>query len=627
MLQSGAFKNRFFVVICVTTPTQKSNPQLRNICLASLATIVLIRLISLSFPDLVDSTEGRYASIAKLMLDRNDWITPWINFQGVEQPYNGKPPLHFWLMQLSYLAFGFGAFSARLPGVLSAIGTCLVVGLGARRCFGATAGYLAALVFASSTITFFLSGAAVLDMTLTFGTSLATIGFLLADRSRLWGYLCFAGAGLGVLVKGPLAIVLPGLVVVPWLLIRRYNSGVWPSQFKRLPWISGTGLFLAIAGPWYALAEIKTPGFLEYFFINENFGRYLKKDYGDVYGVGHRQPFGAAWLMMFPALVPWSFVLLWWGLVAIAPVARRNQKVTAAWVTALLLSVLILVLRRVTPWTPHVLVFFPIVAAITALFYLRGTIRSAFSSIAPDPELLFAFFWAVSCPLLLTTARQYTGTYILPSIPGFAFLAAAFWAHRVAPSPTLDAFLLKTIRAVVFLFGFVVMIGSSIGAVRYGTPLWLTAVCFAIGAVFMLSLQVNRADSWLIKEVCRLSVCCAMTFALASFCWDNSLSNNRSTRRLLQVVGSLGKPGFPLRVGFPLYFPFSATFYGPLAEDPKLMVVHVDEDKIPIADVDVLVVRDRNETAFLKAVPNKAGEKLSEIGQWNIYRGTGVNLK
>ena len=517
------------------------------------------------------------------MLDRDDWITPWINLKGVEVPYNGKPPLHFWLMQLCYLLFGYTSFAARLPGVLSALGIGLVVGLGARSRLGVSAGYIAAIVFGSSTIAFFLAGAAVLDMTLTLGTTLSIVGFLLAERkegfgpfgrSNLWGYLAFVGAGIGMLVKGPLAIVLPGLVVLPWMLLRRRTTGAWPKQFAALPWITGPLVFLAIAAPWYILAELKTPGFLEYFFISENFGRFFKKEYGDLYGTGHRQPFGAAWLMMIPALVPWSVVLLVWLGIRWRTLSRRGTK-----------------------------------------------------KMLLDENLLFGFIWATCCPFLLLGARQYTGTYIVPSIPGFAFFAAALWVRYVETDETNKAFAYKLLRGLTVLLAVITVVGAGLGFFLYSTPSLLAGITLVFALVYCGSLFVSNANPSALKEAGRLAVCTVMTYALASLCWNNHLSNNRSSRRVLEVVASLSKPDSEVRVGFPLYFPFSSTFYGPLSKSPSLKIVNLENNEIVGADVDVIVVRNRNEAEFLKLDPSRDGQRIAEIGQWNIYRGTGKGLR
>jgi 4-amino-4-deoxy-L-arabinose transferase-like glycosyltransferase len=71
--------------------------------------------------------------------------------------------------------------------------------------------------------------------------------------------------------QGPLAIVLVGMPIFFWVLLR---NG-WKAMWQRLPWISGSLLMLAIALPWYLLAEYRTPGFLNYFIMGEHVSRFL----------------------------------------------------------------------------------------------------------------------------------------------------------------------------------------------------------------------------------------------------------------------------------------------------------------------------------------------------------------
>ena len=66
---------------------------------------------------------------------------------------------------------------------------------------------------------------------------------------------------------------------------------------------------LLIAVPWYVLAEIKTPGFLHYFFIGEHWLRFVDSGWsGDLYGSAHARPRGSMWLLGFLAILPWSIV-------------------------------------------------------------------------------------------------------------------------------------------------------------------------------------------------------------------------------------------------------------------------------------------------------------------------------
>jgi hypothetical protein len=82
--------------------------------------------------------------------------------------------------------------------------------------------------------------------------------------------------------------------------------------FQKLPWITGSIIALALTIPWYWIAEIKTPGFLEYFIIGEHWKRFLVPGWqGDLYGSAHSQPRGMIWLFWLVCAFPWSFIVLY----------------------------------------------------------------------------------------------------------------------------------------------------------------------------------------------------------------------------------------------------------------------------------------------------------------------------
>ncbi len=533
--------------------------------LATLATIVLLRLLTLSIPDLIDSTEGRYASVAKLMLDRSDWVTPWINFQGEEKPYLGKPPLHFWLMDLSYLLLGPNNFSARLPGVLSAAGIGATLWLLCATLLSIEAAYISTIVLASSCGFFFLAGSVILDVTLSLGITIATASFLLAHRSRTAGYLFFAGLGLGVLVKGPLACVLTCVTIAPWALIEKTRSKEWPEQIKKLPWITGALLFVAIILPWYIWAEVRNPGFLKYFLWNENFGRYLKSDYGDEYGTGHRQVFGAAWAFMVPALFPWSLIVL-----------------------------SLLVVTRKTILT-----------------------RSLLHSVLKDPLLLYALAWTASCPVLLLAARQYTATYITSSLPGFAFLVGVLWERQKKNDWLSDRALTGALQVTTALFGLILIVGGLVSTLYRAGPVASAAAVVVGVATLLSSLSAYRFEN-ISAGIARLGILSCVTFTFVVLCYGDHISLQRSTRRALEGARLLAPQSTPLRVGFPLYFPFSSTFYGPLTKGGPIQAVPVPDGQATTADVDLVLVHQRNLERFRESAPNV--QPLGEVGAWKIFR-------
>src|SRR5665647_2501274 len=84
----------------------------------ALAVLVAGRIATLGLYPLLDTTEARYAEIARKMVELNDWITPWFDY-GV--PFWGKPPLSFWMTAVSFTLFGINEFAARLPHFLGAL--------------------------------------------------------------------------------------------------------------------------------------------------------------------------------------------------------------------------------------------------------------------------------------------------------------------------------------------------------------------------------------------------------------------------------------------------------------------------------------------------------------------------
>ncbi len=147
------------------------------------------------------------------------------------------------------------------------------------------------------------------DPALLFCTTLIMVAFwrALHHQSRLWGYLFFVGCGFGLLAKGPVALALTGVPIFLWIVIQKQ----WRPLWQCLPWVSGCLLALAIALPWYLLAEQRTPGFLQYFIMGENIGRFLDPGWkGDQYGFAHAYPRGMIWLFALAGLFPWSIVAL-----------------------------------------------------------------------------------------------------------------------------------------------------------------------------------------------------------------------------------------------------------------------------------------------------------------------------
>lgn len=285
--------------------------------------LLIVRLILAGIAPVTDTTEARYADMARMMVETGDWITPQIDY-GV--PFWGKPPLHTWLSAAGIVLFGPVAsflnvpeplaLAARLPILGTALAMIwLLYGWVADLRHRETA-LISAIVLGSSALFFGASAFVMTDMPLALGVVLAMVGFHrgvggVADvADRRWGLAFFGGLAIGLLAKGPVAVVLVAIPLFVWLLI----GNRW-RILGRLPWLNGMMLLAVTVLPWYVAAEIKTPGFLRYFFVGEHFQRFLVPNWqGDLYGTGHERAKGMIWLYGLGAFLPWLLfvpVLLW----------------------------------------------------------------------------------------------------------------------------------------------------------------------------------------------------------------------------------------------------------------------------------------------------------------------------
>jgi len=233
---------------------------------------IMIWCGNLEYRKLALSDEGRYSEIPRTMAQSGDWVTPRLN--GIK--YFEKPPLQYWATAAAYNVFGEHHWTARLwPALTGLLGVLLMFHVGTRL-FGANAGLYAALVLASSLLYTGMAHILTLDMGLAFFLGLAMAGMLIAldpradaRTNRVWMHVAAAGCALAVLSKGLIGIVLPGAVIVLYMLVKRDFALV-----RRLHLLTGGLLFLAISAPWFVAVSLANPEFPEFFFIHEHFARY-----------------------------------------------------------------------------------------------------------------------------------------------------------------------------------------------------------------------------------------------------------------------------------------------------------------------------------------------------------------
>ena len=355
---------------------------------------LLLRLISLGLYPLMDTSEARYGEMVRLMVETNDWITPYFDY---DVPFWGKPPLFIWLSALSFKVFGINEFAARFPSLLTSIGTLWLCWKLASYQLGPRVARLTVLILTTSAMFLVLSGALLADPVMVFSITLVTTSFWIAfnsdhrPQSILWGYLFYVGCALCLLSKGLAALVLAGLPIFFWALIKRQ----WLNLWQRLPWVSGTLLCAIIALPWFIAAELKTPGMLHYMIIGEHFSRYLDSGWaGDHYGSAHIRPYGVIWLYFLAGGFPWSLVITWFVAKKLWQRLKHNVPFS------------------LTDWG------------------------------------LFLACWLLPVLVFFTFARNMIWTYALPLMPPLALTLTTFWQGNLSPTLLKRLAILGTITPI-----------------------------------------------------------------------------------------------------------------------------------------------------------------------------------
>jgi 4-amino-4-deoxy-L-arabinose transferase-like glycosyltransferase len=372
------------------------------------AIALLVWFASLDARHLIKSDEGRYAEIAREMAVSGDWVTPRLN----DFKYFEKPPLQYWATAAFYRAFGINEWTARLWNALTGLATVLFTAYFAARLFGPGTGAIAGVVAASSVLIVGLAHLVTLDMGLACFMTLALGSALIAQRdgatlreTRHWMWVCWAGLALGLLSKGPVAIVLPAAVLVLYSVWHR-DAVLW----SRLHFGTGVPLFLAIAAPWFIAVSIANPEFPRFFFWHEHVERFLTRAHGRY----------APWWYFIPILM--AGMLPWTLLAARAIVRgarrqadRRFQPVRMLWLWTVFIFVFFSASSSKLP--SYVLPVVPALAVLVALALPAVSVRALRWALAPV---------AIGA-LAIAAATPWADRLQSREIPAELFLAYAPW--------------------------------------------------------------------------------------------------------------------------------------------------------------------------------------------------------
>ena len=231
----------------------------------------------------------------------------------------------------------------------------------------------------------------IFDMMLTLCMSVSVIAAYEAmegdaGRGRLAGMIAFAAAGLGTITKGPVALLVPLLVVVTWALLRGR-----PGLLVRLRPLTGLAVFGVVVLPWVWLASVRNPGYLEYALVGENLQRMTSNKFDTA------RPLAFYARFVIPAFFPWM-------LYACGVALRRSWHYLR---------------HRKAPGEPGR-------SVLAALRAETDTRRLA---------AVFAGVWAAAVFMFFSLITSKRPSYILPCSVPIALATGMLWARALAPRP------------------------------------------------------------------------------------------------------------------------------------------------------------------------------------------------
>jgi 4-amino-4-deoxy-L-arabinose transferase-like glycosyltransferase len=342
----------------------------------ALWTVILLSLavsvtLAISIP-LVDPDEGRNAEVAREMSVDGDLVIPHLG----GMPYLDKPPALFWAAAAAIRIAGPSRWAPRLPAMLAGVLTLLALASLARRIADDTLAWRAAALLAVAPLFTIISAYVIFDMLLTLCVTL--VWTLLAQEwidgpSPRRRAMMFLGVALGILTKGPVMLMWAiGGSVATALLARRRAPLAW------LAWWPGWAIVLATAGVWFALACARHPEYPRYAFLEESFERMTTRNF-------HRnQPWWFALVTIAVGALPWSLVTPW--------SAARFRPVSADTASA------------------------------------HSSAASSEISSRASAALTVASGFVLFAMVFFTLSSSKLVTYLLPSIPPLALLAAVAWS-------------------------------------------------------------------------------------------------------------------------------------------------------------------------------------------------------